>query len=127
MHAEAFSAPVPTRPCTGTGSTGTCAQTTRSDRGRIRKFHEFGEAGVLDQERLTVWSAEEICGIGLSVKLFDGVSEKMVAAWRSRAMNAMKMYPSDFAAAPQPIRLTLLVALCHTRQVEITDGLVESG
>src|SRR5437868_14136211 len=37
----------------------------------------------------------------------------------------MKMYPSDFEAAPQPIRITLLAALCHVRQAEITDGPVE--
>ena len=35
------------------------------------------------------------------------------------------MYPSDFEAAPAPIRITLLAALCHVRQAEITDGLVE--
>ena len=35
------------------------------------------------------------------------------------------MYPSDFAAAPAPVRLTLLAALCHVRQTEITDALVE--
>jgi hypothetical protein len=37
----------------------------------------------------------------------------------------MKMYPSDFAVAPVPIRLTLLAALCWDRKAEMIDGLVE--
>jgi TnpA family transposase len=65
---------------------------------------------------------ERVRAVGLAPGLFDGVSEKIAAAWRARAM---RMYPSDFAASPQPTRLTLLAALCHIRRVEITDGLVE--
>lgn len=45
-----------------------------------------------------------------------------MAGWRARAM---KMYPSDFAAAPDPIRITLLAALCWVRKAEMIDGLVE--
>ena len=37
----------------------------------------------------------------------------------------MKMYPSDFAAAVDRVRITLLAALCHVRKTEMTDGLVE--
>ena len=37
----------------------------------------------------------------------------------------MKMYPSDFAAAQAPVRLTLLAALCWARKAEMIDGLVE--
>jgi hypothetical protein len=37
----------------------------------------------------------------------------------------MKMYPSDFESSPEPIRLTLLAALCHVRKAEMIDGLVE--
>ena len=48
--------------------------------------------------------------------------EKIVAGWRARAM---KMYPSDFAAAVDRVRITLLAALCHVRKTEMTDGLVE--
>jgi hypothetical protein len=59
--------------------------------------------------------------IGLPADLFEGVSEKVVAAWRARAM---KMYPSDFEAAAPPVRLTLLAALCHVRRSELIDGLV---
>ncbi|MEV3927481.1 hypothetical protein [Actinomadura coerulea] len=35
------------------------------------------------------------------------------------------MYPSDFAACPEPVRYTLLAALCWTRQAEMVDGLAE--
>jgi hypothetical protein len=65
---------------------------------------------------------ERVKAIGLPPGLFEGVSEKVVAGWRARAM---KMYPSDFAAAQTPVRLTLLAALCWTRKAEMIDGLVE--
>jgi len=65
---------------------------------------------------------ERVKAVGLPVNLFEGVSEKIVAGWRARSM---KMYPSDFAAAQAPVRLTLLAALCHTRTTEMIDGLVE--
>lgn len=35
------------------------------------------------------------------------------------------MYASDFADCPEPVRYTLLAALCWTRQAELVDGLVE--
>ncbi|WAH98201.1 DUF4158 domain-containing protein [Arthrobacter sp. MMS18-M83] len=54
--------------------------------------------------------------------LFDGVSEKVVSAWRARAS---RMYPSDLWEAPRPVRLTLLAALCHQRTAEIADSLVD--
>lgn len=65
---------------------------------------------------------ERVKAIGLPPGLFEGVSEKAVAGWRTRAM---KMYPSDFAAAQAPVRLTLLAALCWARKAEMIDGLVE--
>jgi len=65
---------------------------------------------------------ERVKAIGLPAALFEGVSEKVVAGWRARAM---KMYPSDFEAAAAPVRLTLLAALCQVRQAELIDGLVE--
>ncbi|MEI5100225.1 Tn3 family transposase [Streptomyces sp. PmtG] len=54
--------------------------------------------------------------------LFGDVSEKQVAAWRARAS---KEYPSDLRDAQPPVRYTLLSTLCHVRQTEITDTLVE--
>jgi TnpA family transposase len=65
---------------------------------------------------------ERVKAVGLPASLFEGVSEKVVAGWRARAM---KMYPSDFAAAEPPVRLTLLASLCHARKTEMIDGLVE--
>jgi len=37
----------------------------------------------------------------------------------------MRAYPSDLLDAPRTVRLTLLAALCWTRQSEITDALVD--
>ena len=65
---------------------------------------------------------ERVTSIGLPAGLFAGAPEKLVAAWRSRAA---RMYPSDFVKAPEPVRLTLLAALCQMRTAELTDGLVE--
>ncbi|QEU71657.1 hypothetical protein CP967_06500 [Streptomyces nitrosporeus] len=58
----------------------------------------------------------------LAPELFGDVSEKLVAAWRVRAS---KEYPPDLRAAAGQVRYTLLAALCHVRQTEITDSLVE--
>lgn len=54
--------------------------------------------------------------------LFADCSEKLVAAWRARAI---KMYASDFRDTSADVRITLLAALCWSRQAEITDALVE--
>ncbi|WP_431998531.1 Tn3 family transposase [Streptomyces fungicidicus] len=54
--------------------------------------------------------------------LFADCSEKLVTAWRARAI---RMYPSDFRDAGEDVRTTLLAALCASRQAEITDALVE--
>lgn len=45
-----------------------------------------------------------------------------MAAWRARAI---KMYPSDFRDTAEDVRVTLLAALCSSRQAEITDALVD--
>ncbi|MFI1839752.1 hypothetical protein [Streptomyces olivaceoviridis] len=60
--------------------------------------------------------------LGLPEGLFVDCSEKLVAAWRARAI---KMYPSDLRVAGEDVRTTLLAALCASRQAEITDALVE--
>lgn len=60
--------------------------------------------------------------MGLPPDLFASASEKLVAAWRVRAAT---QYPSHFQAMAQPVRLTLLAALCWQRAAEITDGLVD--
>lgn len=60
--------------------------------------------------------------VGLPVGLFDGVSDRLVEAWRARATRS---YPSDLAAAAQPVRVTLLASLVWLRTSEVTDALVD--
>jgi hypothetical protein len=82
------------------------------------------DPGPLTLETLLaeIGKLERVKALKLPDGLFEGVSEKIVAGWRARAM---KMYPSDLAGAPDPIRITLLAALCHVRRAEMVDGLVE--
>ena len=60
--------------------------------------------------------------MGLPADLFAGVAPKVVAGWRARA--AVEA-PSHLRAHAVPLRLTLLAALLHAREREITDALVE--
>ncbi|MEV6860386.1 Tn3 family transposase [Streptosporangium subroseum] len=60
--------------------------------------------------------------LGLPSDLFGGHSDKLVASWRARAMAS---HPSDFAANPPMVRLTLVSALAWSRTAEITDALVD--
>ncbi|MEU1185795.1 DUF4158 domain-containing protein [Streptomyces sp. NPDC005820] len=55
----------------------------------------------------------------LPADLFADVSEKLVDAWRARAS---KEYPANLERMKPPRRLTLLAALCHVRQTEITEA-----
>jgi hypothetical protein len=59
---------------------------------------------------------------GLPGDLFDGIAPKVLAAWRARAAAEA---PSHLRAHPEEIRLTLLAALVHCRQREITDTLAD--
>ncbi|MFE9900940.1 Tn3 family transposase [Streptomyces achromogenes] len=65
---------------------------------------------------------ERVKRLELPGDLFTDVSEKLVDAWRARAS---KEYPANLLRMKRPVRLTLLAALCHVRQTEITDSLVE--
>ncbi len=76
----------------------------------------------LDSLLAEVNKLQRVRSLELPPELFGDVSEKLVAAWRARAS---KEYPSDLRAAAGPVRYTLLSALCHVRQTEITDSLVE--
>jgi len=60
--------------------------------------------------------------VGLPAGLFADVAPKVVAAWRGRA--AVES-PSHLRTHPMPLRLTLLAALLHEREREITDTLVD--
>jgi hypothetical protein len=93
--------------------------------GRRSFLQELKEdPGAIQLETLLaeITKLERVKAMKLPDGLFDGVSEKIVAGWRARAM---KMYPSDFVASPEPIRITLLAALCWVRKAEMIDGLVE--
>jgi hypothetical protein len=59
---------------------------------------------------------------GLPDGLFSGIAPKVVTAWRARA--AVEA-PSHLRDHPRPLMLTLLAALVHERQREITDTLAD--
>ena len=82
------------------------------------------DPGQLGLETLLreVGKLRRVRAVGLPPELFADASEKLIAAWRARAA---RMYPSDFRAAPRPVRLTLLACLCWQRTAELTDGLVD--
>jgi TnpA family transposase len=82
------------------------------------------DPGPLGLETLLTEIAKlgRVRAVGLPQGLFAGVSEKLVTAWRARAAT---QYPSDLQAMAQPVRLTLLAALCWQRTAEITDSLVD--
>lgn len=82
------------------------------------------DPGRVGRETVAVELAKlaRVRSVGLPAGLFDGWPDKLVATWRARAAAE---YPSDLRAHPQPVRLTLLAALCWTRQGELVDGLVD--
>ncbi len=85
----------------------------------LQELNEDPGSFQLDTLLAEIVKLGRVEAIGLPATLFAEVSEKVVAGWRARAM---KMYPSDFKAAEVPVRVTLLAALCHVRQAEITDA-----
>lgn len=76
----------------------------------------------LDSLLAEITKLNDVRRLCLPEGLFVDCSEKMVAAWRARAI---KMYPSDFRDTAEDVRITLLAALYSSRQAEITDALVE--
>lgn len=60
--------------------------------------------------------------IGLPAGLFADVAPKVLAGWRARASVEA---PSHLRTHPAELRLTLLAALLHAREREITDTLVD--
>ncbi|MEO3892755.1 DUF4158 domain-containing protein [Nonomuraea sp. B5E05] len=71
------------------------------------------DPGPLGLETLLkeIGKLKTVRSLGLDETVFAEVPDLIVAAWRARAM---RMYPSDFASAPEPIRYTLLAAVCWT-------------
>ncbi|MEU4955259.1 Tn3 family transposase [Streptomyces lavendulae] len=93
--------------------------------GGVSFFSELkADPGALGLDSLLaeVNKLQRVRALELAPELFGDVSEKLAAAWRARAS---KEYPSDLRVAAPPVRYTLLAALCHVRQTEITDSLVE--
>lgn len=96
--------------------------------GAARRFHRVegrpGRAGTGEPAR-----GDHQAGAGAEAAPAAGVVRRCVgevggglAAWRARAS---KEYPSDLRQARPAVRYTLLAALCHVRQTEITDVLVD--
>jgi hypothetical protein len=82
------------------------------------------DAGPLGLDTLLaeIGKLSTVRALGLDETAFAGASDRMIAAWRARAA---RMYTSDFEDCGDPVRYTLLAALCWTRQAELVDGLVE--
>lgn len=76
----------------------------------------------LDSLLTEITKLNDVCKLGLPDGLLADCSEKLMAAWRARAV---KMYPSDFRDTAEDVRITLLAALRSSRQAEITDALVD--
>jgi hypothetical protein len=65
---------------------------------------------------------EAVRAIGLPAGLFADVTPRVLAGWRQQA--AVES-PSHLRRHSRALRLTLLAALLHSREREITDGLVD--
>jgi len=70
-------------------------------RGFLQELKQDPGPIQLDTLLAEIVKLEWVKAIGLPPGLFEGVSEKVVAGWRTRAM---KMYPCDFATAQAPVR-----------------------
>lgn len=68
---------------------------------------------LTEVEKLT--AVRRLC---LPADLLTGFPADLVAAWSARAAKAQ---PEELRALPQPVRVTLLSALCTVRREEITD------
>ncbi|RKT82163.1 hypothetical protein SAMN05421805_11178 [Saccharopolyspora antimicrobica] len=68
---------------------------------------------LTEVEKLT--ALRRLC---LPADLLTGFPAELVAAWSARAADAQ---PEQLQALPQPVRVTLLSALCAVRRAEITD------
>ncbi|MGY4765285.1 hypothetical protein ACXC9Q_00040 [Kribbella sp. CWNU-51] len=84
----------------------------KSDPGNVR----------LESMLIEIRKLRAVRAIGLPPGLFSDVAPKVLAGWRSRA--AVES-PSHLRDHPVELRLTLLAALLHAREREITDTLVD--
>jgi hypothetical protein len=65
----------------------------------------------LDTLLAEIGKLSTVRALGLDEAVFGGASDRIVAAWRARAA---RMYPSDFTDCGDPVRYTVLAALCWT-------------
>lgn len=121
---ELLTAPDPDPDSDSSESASSAGATAGGGRGFLQELKEDPGPLTLDTLLAEIVKLERVKAVGLPTDLFSfaDISEKVVDGWRARAM---KMYPSDFQACPEPIRLTLLAALCHVRKAEMIDNLVE--
>jgi TnpA family transposase len=82
------------------------------------------DAGQLGLETLLreITKLNLVRELDLPAGLFEEVSPRVVEAWRQRAARS---YRSDLLESPQPVRVTLVGALCWSRRAEVTDALVD--
>ncbi|MFI2078646.1 hypothetical protein [Streptomyces triculaminicus] len=80
---------------------------------------DLGAVG-LDSLLTEVNKLNDVRRLGLPEELFADCSEKLMDAWRERAI---KMYLSDSRDTAEDVRITLLAVLCSSWQAEITDAL----
>ena len=77
----------------------------------------------LDSMLAEIGKLRAVRAVGLPAGLIADIAPRVVAAWRAQAMVES---PSHMRAHPNPAKtLTLLVALLHARQQEITDTLAD--
>lgn len=76
----------------------------------------------LESMMTEIGKLEAVRAINLPPGLFVDVAPRVLAGWRGRA--AVEA-PSHLRRHPQPLTVTLLAALVHRRELEITDTLVE--
>jgi len=76
----------------------------------------------LESMMTEIGKLQAVRAVGLPVGLFADVAPKVLDGWRARA--AVEA-PSHLRRHAQPLTLTVLAALVHQREREITDTLVE--
>jgi len=76
----------------------------------------------LDSMMVEIAKLESVRAVGLPAGLFTDVAPRVLDGWRARAVVEA---PSHLRRHAQPMTVTLLAALVHRREREITDTLVE--
>jgi hypothetical protein len=90
-------------------------------RGRLAELKADPGKPSLDNLLAEIAKLNRLRAIGLPADLFAETPDKLVGAWRARAASE---YPAWLRKHAPATRLTLLAALCWSRQTEIIDGLV---